>query len=355
MSRFVVEAEQFEYKKEDELGSGSYGSVYKGIFKRSDPPMPVAIKVSKNEVTPDEWLPNLRELSLLAQMKHPGTLHLIGFHIQEGHGPTIITPLFPNGTVDNLLKKEKKGEADARWDATKKSMCVFGVPAGMAYLHSHGVLHRDLKPANVFLDEHFEPVIGDFGLARDYKRGGGDMTMALGTPWFMAPELYMDDYRDKYTGVVDVYAYAVFLYQLLSPSEDMTLDDKKAVRSKEDWMMRVGRRGARPVRPDGISDFYWDLIKRCWSQNPNERPRFIEILDHLQKYREKYAFHGCDIEELKAYEQRVLEGIERVDRTNDDPIEPVTGDCYERLYLKEPEPEPIPEYMTCVVSSTLLP
>ena len=84
----------------------------------------------------------------------------------------------PNGTVADLLKKEREGNPDPRWDATKKSICVFGVAAAMAYVHSKGILHRDLKTANVFVNDQFEPVIGDFGLARmvnfyQFMVGGG--------------------------------------------------------------------------------------------------------------------------------------------------------------------------------------
>ena len=348
LSHFAVEAKDFEYDESAKLGKGSYGEVYRGTYKRSAPEMPVAIKET---ATPQDWVASLRELSLLAEMRHRGTLRLIGFLIREGTGPTIITPLLPNGEVLDLVKKAKDGKAEPKWDATKKSMCVFGVAAAMAYLHSHGVLHRDLKLANVFLNEDFEPVIGDFGLARSYI--SGEMTMVVGTPYYMAPELWVDTYGEKYTGAIDVYAYAVFLYQLLSYADVMTLDDntKRSIRSPQDWMRRVGK-GARPVRPDAAvcSDFYWELITKCWDHTPDNRPSFIEILEGLQEHRESYAFPGCNIEELKAYEERVLEGVELVNRT-DDCIDELREDCYDVLYFKETEPKQIPEYMTYTVNA----
>ena len=80
--------------------------------------------------------------------------------------------------------------------------------------------------------------------------------------------------------------------------------------------MRVGR-GARLARPPGgaIPDFYWDLIVRCWDQNPSKRPTFVEILAVLQMERASYAFPGADLGALEEYERRILEGVELVNRT----------------------------------------
>ena len=168
LSEFTVSEKEFEIDRSKSLGSGSYGDVFKGVDKRTAPPIPVAVKIPNKEVTFDDWKSCLRELSVLAKMNHAGVLQLIGFSIPgtENCGPTILTPLMPGGTIADLLKKEHTGKADPRWDPTKKSICVFGVAASMAYVHSKGILHRDLKPANVFVNDQFEPVIGDFGLAR---------------------------------------------------------------------------------------------------------------------------------------------------------------------------------------------
>ena len=329
LADFTLSPKDFDIDESKKLGSGSYGDVFQGTDKRTAPPVPVAVKVPKVEVTYEGWRSCLRELSVLARMKHAGALHLVGFHIPAtgNCGPTILTPLMPGGTVADLLAKERKGMPDPRWDATKKSMCVFGVAVVMAYVHSKGILHRDLKIANVFVNEQFEPVIGDFGLARMCSL---DMTMNCGTPIYMAPEMWVDEYDDKYTGAVDVYSYAVFLFQMFSDS--LTLDDSpRPARSPAQWQMRVGQ-GARLKRPDNvIPDFYWELITNCWNHNPDMRPKFFEILDVLQKNRASYAFPGTDLGALEEYERRILEGVELVDRTG----------IVETAPPPAPKPEPI--------------
>lgn len=61
--------------------------------------------------------------------------------------------------------------------------------AGMAYLHSRGVIHRDLKSENLLVDEHWRIKICDFGLARIPRKSTRPMTHKIGTPFFMAPEV----------------------------------------------------------------------------------------------------------------------------------------------------------------------
>ncbi len=87
----------------------------------------------------------------------------------------------------------------------------------LAEAHRHGVIHRDLKPANIMIDSHREPVVMDFGLARQSDAQSkvtqsGDI---IGTPAYMSPEQLQGDPNDVTVGV-DIYALGVILYELLT-------------------------------------------------------------------------------------------------------------------------------------------
>ena len=96
---------------------------------------------------------------------------------------------------------------------------VVQVAEAIHHAHQRGVLHRDLKPSNILVDEHGEPHVIDFGLAKrlenrrrvDDGLGGS----AVGTPSYMAPE-QAQGRRDQITTATDVYGLGTILYALLT-------------------------------------------------------------------------------------------------------------------------------------------
>jgi brassinosteroid insensitive 1-associated receptor kinase 1 len=99
---------------------------------------------------------------------------------------------------------------------TRKSIAL-GAARGLAYMHDHcdpKIIHRDVKAANVLLDENFEALVGDFGLAKlmDYK--GTHVTTAVrGTVGHIAPE-YMSTGRSSEK--TDVFGYGIMLLELVT-------------------------------------------------------------------------------------------------------------------------------------------
>ena len=320
LSDLTINKEELKIDKK-EIGRGSYGTVYKATYKGR--------VVAAKQMIPKGSSTLMRELSIMAAVNHPATLGLVGFQLAGGNasedgedplrlamGPMILTPLMTNGALDEMLKMEFNKQARPEWNATAKSKVVFGIAVGMAYLHSLGIVHRDLKPANVLLNENFEPVVADFGLSRLCDI---EMTGALGSPLFMAPELL--DEHPRYDGAVDVFAYAVLLYQLFS--DNLVFDDGR--RPKNNYQVwEKTKNGFRLQRQPEIPDFYWDRITSAWEGVPEARPEFCEIIELLQREREKYAFPGTDMSQLEEYEKRMLQGVELVNRTK--PKTPVIPD-----------------------------
>jgi serine/threonine protein kinase len=169
----------------------------------------------------------------------------------------------------------------------------------MREMHRHNAIHRDLKPANIFLDGAKEVRITDFGLSR-FNKGNLEMTRAIGTPLFMAPELY-DDSGERYDGSVDVYAFGMVVHYMFS--NGISLDDGCETRSPQQLLLRI-LRGARPKRPRGISDDLWDLIRSCWDENPNKRPTFAEIVRKLLES-SNAPVAGTDERAYREYQHRI--------------------------------------------------
>ena len=93
----------------------------------------------------------------------------------------------------------------------------------IAYLHARSIAHRDIKLENVLLDEWCNVRLIDFGFAAEVSPGKEAMWDQLGTPSYMAPELWM--HQPSYSFEVDIWAMAVMLHELLTRE---TIGDARA-------------------------------------------------------------------------------------------------------------------------------
>lgn len=89
----------------------------------------------------------------------------------------------------------------------------------MKCLHNESIIHRNLSIDNVSIDENFEPKLSGFKLTKIIKNNI-NMTMAIGEPLYMAPEIFMDG-DDTYGFTVDVYAYGMILYRMFTEKIDL--------------------------------------------------------------------------------------------------------------------------------------
>jgi serine/threonine protein kinase len=292
LSRFVVDPSRFTTQKL--IGRGAIGQVFTATDSMTG--AIVALRIAEPPDNPETRRHYDRELEVLAGNTHPATLHLIGFSLT---GDSFVTAMqfAANGSLSEVLRKDF--QTASVLDATRKSKIIFGIVAGMAYLHARGVLHRDLKVANIFLDDQFEPVIGDFGLSRSLV-DGPDLSMGVGSPLSMAPELIEDD--DGYDFAVDVYAFAVTLYCLFAEAKDLD-DQPRPPRTPVQLRMRVAN-GARYVKTPAIPDAIWGVITRCWQADPKARPTFWQLLNEFRGGR-VYALADADQAAILEYERRV--------------------------------------------------
>jgi calcium-dependent protein kinase len=89
--------------------------------------------------------------------------------------------------------------------------------SGVRHMHANNIVHRDLKPGNCLLDDKFQLNIIDFGLAIESKNSIGADGMLLGTPLFMAPEIFTSRGAvDSYKEPVDIWACGIIMFNLIS-------------------------------------------------------------------------------------------------------------------------------------------
>jgi serine/threonine protein kinase len=318
LAQLAANISDYEFDTTKPLGFGACGTVYKATRKSTGEV--VAIKFLKDTILPDQQKNFMRELGILAQNAHPTALRLLGYTLsavpdRPEQGPTIITPLMPNGTINDMLKLERAKRQPPQWNATTKSKCIFGTAVGMAYVHSLNVLHRDLKPENVFLNDKWEPVIADFGISKNCSADMSRTMGSVGSPLFMAPEVFMDE-PDGSTGPAydlpaDVYSFALFLYLIVSLEERPKFEGNKVPRTSQALMMRVGQ-GTRFERLTCFTEYYWGLITRCWQHAPTNRPTFAGLVAEFGQTHE-YVLPGADMNEVKEYEESIAAGGQKED------------------------------------------
>jgi serine/threonine protein kinase len=183
------------------------------------------------------------------------------------------TELMPY-SLQGIIEKDRKGLAPPEWTPTRRSCVAFAIAAGMDYLHSRNIVHRDLKPENVLLDEALLPRIADFGFAKWVSVSNQmEMTRGIGTPIYMAPELYSSYDEPDYTGKVDVFAFGILLFAMFTSQVPFS-------QYKNGGALRIAvANGERPECPDDLPPDVVGLMQRCWDASPERRPSFAEILE----------------------------------------------------------------------------
>jgi len=159
---------------------------------------------------------------------------------------------------------------------------AFDIVNGLQTLHKHKFMHRDLKSDNIFVDLDSRGqvqllIIGDFDTAKKISRKNTAKTI-LGTPAFMAPEVFSSKALGGYDYAADIWSFGMVLYELLS------LERPYAEHSRLD-VPDIISKGQRPLQGlNELSKEYAPLIKiylECTSLGPEARPSATTLQDHL--------------------------------------------------------------------------
>ncbi|XP_074377998.1 RAF-like serine/threonine-protein kinase 20 [Apium graveolens] len=260
-----------------ELGSGTYGTVYHGKWRGTD----VAIKRIKKScfagrsseqerLSKDFW----REAQILSKLHHPNVVAFYGV-VPDGPEGTLatVTEFMVNGSLRHVLVKK-----DRALDPRRKLMIARDAAFGMEYLHMKNIVHFDLKCDNLLvnLGDPRRPIckVGDFGLSR-IKRNTLVSGGVRGTlPW-MAPEL-LNGSSSRVSEKVDVYSFGIAMWEILTGEEPYANMHCGAI------IGGIVNNALRPPIPTRCDAEWKKLMEECWSPDPASRPSFTEITNRLQ-------------------------------------------------------------------------
>ncbi|PPD75678.1 hypothetical protein GOBAR_DD27391 [Gossypium barbadense] len=255
------------FSEKNVLGQGGFGKVYKGVLLDNTK---VAVKRLIDFESPGGDAAFQREVEMISVAVHRNLLRLIGFCTT----PTerlLVYPYMPNLSVAYRLREVKPGELVLDWPQRKR--IALGAARGLEYLHEHcnpKIIHRDVKAANVLLDEDFEAVVGDFGLAK-----------------------LVDVRRTDSSERTDVFGYGIMLLELVTGQR--AIDFSRLEDEDDVLLLDYVKKLEREKNLDAIVDHNLNknynmedveamiqVALLCTQASPEDRPAMSEVVRMLE-------------------------------------------------------------------------
>ncbi|KAK3002858.1 hypothetical protein RJ639_018124 [Escallonia herrerae] len=266
------------------LAEGGFGSVHRGVL-----PDGQAVAVKQHKLASSQGDQEFcSEVEVLSCAQHWNVVMLIGFCIEDGRR-LLVYEYICNGSLDSHLYGRHQDPLE--WSARQK--IAVGAARGLRYLHEECrvgcIVHRDMRPNNILITHDFEPLVGDFGLARWQPDGDtGVETRVIGTFGYLAPEYTQSG---QITEKADVYSFGVVLVELVTGRKAVDLNRPKGQQCLTEW--------ARPLLEEYATDelidprlenryseqeVYWMLhaASLCIRRDPHARPRMSQVLRILE-------------------------------------------------------------------------
>lgn len=265
-----------QYELQELVGKGSFGRVYKANALKTG--QLVAVKIidieESDTVNPklaDTYSDLIKEINALQLLSDSGAKNIN--HVIEaipvGQSMWMVTEYCAGGSVATLMRPTAPGGLLEKWIIP----IVREVAEAIHWVHGQGIIHRDLKCANVLITETGDVQLCDFGVAGVIETKFDKRTTFIGTPHWMAPELFDKD--ASYGTEVDIWAFGAMVYEIASglpPNVTAGIDFSRLGTHLKSHTPRL--------EGDQYSAGLRDLVAYCLQHDFAKRPTIEQVQMH---------------------------------------------------------------------------
>ncbi|CAL4960138.1 unnamed protein product [Urochloa decumbens] len=295
-----IQAATSDFSKENLLGEGGYGHVYKGQLNDDQH---IAAKLRKEESF-EGHTEFFTELQVFRFARHRNIVGLLGYYREEKETNNVLVYEY---ICNKSLEWHLFDQSASLLEWNKRHAIAIGIAKGLRFLHEEcragPIIHLDLHPSNVLLTHDFVPMLGDFGFAKWKACKDSAKTMIMGQPGYLAPE-YLE--RGIASVKTDVFAFGILLFQLISGRKVLDEHGGQCTHILQWAEPLVETLVLNGLVDDRIKDTYdayglFHLAKAaylCIRPNPEQRPSMGEVLrlievesEHIREFSRQFISH----------------------------------------------------------------
>ncbi|XP_070564254.1 uncharacterized protein [Ptychodera flava] len=284
---------EYEFRFEDlrdwnplsAIASGSFADVYHATLVRENTEVPIALKVLRENVTPDLATDYVAEEEALRKLAGPHIVKFYGSALRRGGRKQLAMAFelcvglrdFIFNFKERIPAKHAAGTPERRSATNVMKDMARQLVSALVFIHEKGYIHRDMKIDNVLVDNNAKIKLADLGLT---KREQDVINSFVGSIYYMPPEMLTSK---KYNNKADIYSLGLIIWEMWYGEYAYEDEDSGML----DFITKI-RGGYRPdvTKKHEPSDEWKDLMKKCWLEDPSARPTATECLEIVNNIRE---------------------------------------------------------------------
>jgi len=250
------------FEKVKALGRGAQGSVIL-VRRKSDGSRFVIKRIFMDEIqAPEEQVNVMNEIKVLSSLAHPNIIGYYGSFVQDGV-LNVVMEYADSGCLHQMIQKCRQPLSEAQLVSLFAQLLL-----AVRHIHKKKILHRDLKTRNVFLTRAGCLKIGDFGLSKVLGSAASFAQSAVGTPYYLSPELCEGR---PYNSKSDVWALGCIVYEMATFKHAFDATNLPAL------VVNIVQGEYAPV-PAAYSGELRAAIQACLVKDPDQRPGVDQLL-----------------------------------------------------------------------------